>query len=94
MHRSPHNILSASCNLLGICFIVIGGLKLTNSNALSYADEIAWMATGLLFISILNSYLSVRNDGLRHWQIIIADWSFLGGLFCLMMSLIVGATYL
>lgn len=93
MHRSPQ-ILSASTSLLSICFIVIGGLKLTNSNARSYADETAWVATGLLLISILNSYLSVRNAGLRAWQEAIADWSFLGGLFCLILSLIIGATFI
>ena len=29
--RNPQ-ILNATSNLLGICFVVIGGLKLTNSN--------------------------------------------------------------
>jgi len=43
MHRPPY-ILSASTNLLGICFIIITGLKLVNANIRSYADEVAWLA--------------------------------------------------
>jgi hypothetical protein len=93
MHRPPH-ILNASTSLLGICFIVIGGLKLTNSNARSYADEIAWVATAFLFGSALNAYLCIRNSGAKPWQIAVADWSFLGGLFSLVVSLIVGASSL
>lgn len=93
MHRPPH-ILNASTSLLAICFIVIGGLKLTGSNARSFADEIAWVATVLLFASTLNSYLCIRNSGAKQWQLAVADWSFLGGLFSLVLSLIVGATYL
>ena len=41
--RHPQ-ILNASTNLLGICFAIITGLKVTGSNPKSYADEIAWCA--------------------------------------------------
>ena len=41
MNHHPH-ILNAACNLLGICFIVIGSLKLADLNSRSYGDEAAW----------------------------------------------------
>jgi hypothetical protein len=93
MHRQPH-ILSASTNLLGICFIVIGGLKLTNSNSRSYADEVAWVAAVLLFVSTMNSYLAIRSNGAHGWQAQLADWTFMGGVVCLAASIVIGATYL
>jgi hypothetical protein len=55
MNHHPH-ILNASCNLLGICFIIIGSLKLADLNSRSYGDEIAWAATSLFFVSIITSY--------------------------------------
>src|SRR5690348_15917811 len=39
MRRHPH-VLNAATNLLGICFIIIGGLKLTNQNSKTWSDEI------------------------------------------------------
>jgi hypothetical protein len=38
MHRYPH-LLNASTNLLGFSFVIIGALKLTDSNAKSYSDD-------------------------------------------------------
>ncbi|MDB5462710.1 MAG: hypothetical protein JWP23_1099 [Phenylobacterium sp.] len=40
MDRHP-NIVNAASNLRGICFLIIAGLSLTNSNSRSFADEIA-----------------------------------------------------
>lgn len=52
MNHHPH-ILNAACNLLGICFIVIGSLKLADLNSRSYGDEAAWAAASLFFVSII-----------------------------------------
>ncbi len=93
MHRPPH-ILSASTNLLGICFIIITGLKLASVNAHSYADEVAWAAALLLFVSALNAYLAIRNHGARPWQANVADLTFLGGISVLAMSVVIAAIYL
>jgi hypothetical protein len=93
MHRPPH-ILNASTNLLGICFIIITGLRLASANARSYADEVAWVAALLLFSSALNAYLAIRNNGARTWQIVLADWSFLGGICVLALSVVIAAVYL
>src|SRR5437762_8621958 len=66
MNHHPH-ILNAACNLLGICFIVIGSLKLADLNSRSYGDEAAWAAASLFFVSIITSYLAVRNNNYKEW---------------------------
>ena len=93
MHRPPY-ILSASTNLLGICFIILTGLKLANANARSYADEVAWLAALLLFGAALNAYLAIRNQGARVWQEQVADTAFLGGMTALAASVIIAAIFL
>jgi len=92
-HRHPH-ILSASTNLLAICFIIIGGLKFSNLDAKSYADEAAWAATTLLFLSTVMSYFALRSDDTKKWQDDLAEWSFLGGVFALIGSVLIAATSL
>ena len=52
MDRHPH-ILNAAANLLGISFIIIGGLKFTNQNAGSYSDEVAWFSAFMLLMAII-----------------------------------------
>jgi hypothetical protein len=92
-HRHPH-ILNASTNLLGICFVIIGGLKITGSNAHSYSDEIAWTAAALLLASTLFSYLAIRNNDPRTWQHVFADITFLGGVIVLSAAVAVAALFL
>ncbi|HEY2446687.1 MAG TPA: hypothetical protein VGI20_13210 [Rhizomicrobium sp.] len=93
MHRNPH-VLNASTTLLGICFVIIGGLKFTGQNPKSYSDEIAWAAAALLFTSTIVSYLAIRNDDKKVWQTFLADWSFLAGVLTLMCSVLVAAIVL
>ncbi len=93
MQRHPH-ILNAATNLLAICFVIVGSLKLTNNNANSYADELAWLAAFLLLVSILLSYLAIRNEDALIWRNRMADWSFLGGIGVLVVSMIVLAVQL
>ena len=93
MHRPPY-ILSASTNLLGICFIILTGLKLANANARSYADEVAWLAALLLFTAALSAYLAIRNEGAQNWQVRVADNAFLGGMTALAMAVIIAAIFL
>ncbi len=93
MHRPPH-ILNASTNLLGICFVIITGLRLASANARSYADEVAWLAALLLFTSTLSAYLAIRNHGARRWQVRLADTTFIGGVCALALSVVIAAVYL
>src|SRR5436305_321189 len=72
MSRHPH-ILNASSSLLGICFVIITGLKLTGANPQSWADEITWIASLLFLASIVVSYLGVRNEGRFEWMAVWAE---------------------
>ncbi len=89
MDRYP-NILNAASNLLGVCFFLITGLKLTGRNG-SVADEAAWFAAALLLLSCLLSYLAIRHgrsDGRgSHW----ADRSFLAGIGFLFIAVAIAA---
>ncbi|HEX3652946.1 MAG TPA: hypothetical protein VHU18_09005 [Rhizomicrobium sp.] len=90
MRRHPH-VLNAATNLLGICFIIIGGLKLTNQDSKTWSDEIAWSAAFFMVISILLSYGGIRAGIEKPWQIRLADWSFLVGIAALILSMIIAA---
>ncbi len=90
--RHPH-ILNASTNLLGICFVVITGLKLTASNQLSWADEIAWLASFCFLASTALSYMAVRNAEAVQWQADWAERSFLAGVASLSISVMTMAIF-
>ncbi len=90
MRRHPH-VLNAATNLLGICFIIIGGLKLTNQDSKTWSDEIAWSAAFFMIVSILFSYGGIRAGIERPWQIRLADWSFLVGIAALILSMVIAA---
>jgi hypothetical protein len=90
MRRHPH-VLNAATNLLGICFIIIGGLKLTNQDSKTWSDEIAWSAAFFMIVSILFSYGGIRAGIERPWQIRLADWSFLVGIAALILAMVIAA---
>ncbi|WP_426163621.1 hypothetical protein [Sandarakinorhabdus sp. DWP1-3-1] len=90
MNRHP-NILNAASNLLGICFILITGLKLTGRNG-SWADETAWCAALLLLASCILSYLAIRDDRTEGWPSRWADRSFLAGIGSLFVAVVIAAS--
>jgi hypothetical protein len=90
MRRHPH-VLNAATNLLGICFIIIGGLKLTNQDSKTYSDEVAWAAAFFMVLSIAFSYFGIRSGAEREWQVRIADWSFLVGIAALIVAMVIAA---
>jgi len=93
MHRHPH-ILSASTNLLSICFVIIGGLKLTHESSHTISDEIAWGAALLLISSIVLSYLAIRNERSTDVQTSAADMCFLAGIGAIVFSLLMAVVQL
>jgi cell division protein FtsW (lipid II flippase) len=93
MHRYPH-LLNASTNLLGFSFVIIGALKLSNSDARSYSDECAWIASSFFLVAIVCSYWVIRRNDTNRALNAVADTAFLGGLLLLTFSLAIGATFL
>ena len=93
MHRYPH-LLNASTNLLGFSFVIIGALKLTNSDVKSYADECVWVASGFFPTAIVCSYWVIRQNYTSMTLNFVADTAFLGGLLMLTIALIIGASFL
>jgi nicotinamide riboside transporter PnuC len=93
MHRHPH-VLNAATNLLGVSFVIIGALKLSHSNARSYADEVAWASAGLFLISVVASYWAIRKNETSSLINTVADASFFLALLLLAASVVVAATIL
>jgi hypothetical protein len=88
--KQPH-ILSASSSLLGICFVLITGLKLTQAYLATYADEISIVASLCFIASCLLSYLSMRQDRTGKLER-FADYFFLIGLLFLSAAVLLFAT--
>jgi hypothetical protein len=88
--KQPY-ILNASCNLMGICFIVITGLKITNLSLATYADETSSFAALLFMVSCVMSYLSIRQEKYEQRYENIADGFFLGGMVLLFAAVIMFA---
>lgn len=84
-----HHILGASANLLGICLVVITGLKISNSSAETYADEVCFFALFALLSSCLFSYLSIRKISTKYDYESWADYSFISAIFSLFIAMVV-----
>ena len=90
MHPLP-NLLNAASNLLGICFVIIGALKLANANSRSYADETTWVAAALFLVSIIASYGAIRTNNTYRWLTVAADIAFFGAIALLSLALVIAA---
>ena len=81
-------VLAAATWLLGICVIIIVALKMTDQNARTWADEVAWVAAGFMGVSIVLSRSGKSGSAERLWQTGLADWSFLIGSAAVLVSLL------
>jgi len=88
MDRHP-NILNAASNLLGISFVIIAGLKLSNSNSRSFADELAWLSALLFIASIYLSYWAIRRARADIWQALWGERLFIAGIGALTLAIVV-----
>lgn len=80
------HILNAASNLLGICFVLITGLKVARVSHTTYLDEIA-IATSLFFVlACALSYASIRTVKQTARLERLADVCFLTGLICLTLA--------
>ena len=81
--KSPH-ILTASSNLLGLCFIVLTSLRVLNLDGKTYIDECTAAALVMFMTSSVLSFLSIRTKKSKSDRYErIADTIFLLGLFFL-----------
>lgn len=81
--KSPH-ILTASSNLLGLCFIVLTSLRVLNLDGKTIIDECTAVALIMFMISSVLSFLSIRSKKIKSERYEkIADIIFLLGLFFL-----------
>jgi len=85
-NKTPH-ILTASSNLLGICFLIVTSLKVLHLNGGTYMDELATIALVLFMASCIFSFLSIRSKNKKYTGIYetIADYIFLTGLMSLFL---------
>jgi hypothetical protein len=84
--KSAH-ILSASSNLMGICFVVLSSLKLLGKSNGTIIDEIAVVAIVLFMMSCCCSFLSVRSNSKKANRFEnLADVIFMGGLTLLFIT--------
>lgn len=93
MRHYPH-IMNAAPNLLAVCFVIIGGLKFTNSDGRSIADELAWLAAFLFLGSTLVSYWLFRTGAQHSRKADIADIAFICGLVSLTAAMATCVIYL
>jgi len=83
----PH-ILNAASNLLGICFVLITGLKVSGAGNTTRLDEIAIFTAMLFVASCLLSYASIRTSKQTLLLERLADICFLLGLCCLSIAVL------
>ena len=88
--RQPH-ILNAASNLIGICFVIIAGLKISGVADHTLADETCVIAAfGFLLVCAL-SYISMRIDRSDDLFEKFADYIFLASQFLLFTGIVLFA---
>jgi hypothetical protein len=86
LDRHPH-ILNASSNLLGICFVIITGLRITSHSAGTIGDEVAWVAALFFLASIGLPFSGIRRNE-QTWRDVWADRVFMGGVAMLTLAIV------
>ena len=88
--KQPH-ILNASSSLLGICFVIVTGLKITGVSRHTLADETSLVAAAGFAASCVSSYASMRagRNAMTYEQ--IADYLFFASLLLLFGAVLVFA---
>ena len=88
MDRHP-NILNAASTLLGICFVIVTGLRISRLSAHTIGDEVAWLAALMFLAAIGMSYLTIRRGEDGHWHDRWADKAFLAGVALLTLATLI-----
>ncbi len=87
-NKSPH-ILNTSATLLGFCLLVLTSIKVAKLSEVTIIDETTGIATILLMVSTLFSFLSMRSKDLKKSENFesIADYVFFSALLFLAIAI-------
>lgn len=88
--NQPH-ILNAASNLLGICLVLVTGLKVAKADIGTMADEITLGAAMGFLGSCVLSYISIRGERNTSRYERIADILFLVSLAALSVAILIFA---
>ena len=84
------HILPTSSNLLGLCFVILSFIRLSNFAAETFLDELVAIAIIFFLISSIFSYSSMRSKNKTEFYEKIADIIFLVGLsFLTLISVVI-----
>jgi len=78
-----NHILTASSNLLGICFVLISIIRISGVHHKTLLDELSLVAVLLFLASSLLSYASIRATTRQASYEKVADMIFISGLMFL-----------
>lgn len=87
-NRKSIHILSASSNLLGICFVVMTSIKILGQGSKTIIDTISAIAIMLFMASFVFSFLSLRESSKSRELENVADIIFCLGLALLSITTI------
>jgi len=88
--RRQRHVVNASFILLGLAATIIAALALTNEDARTWSDEVAWIAAAFMLGSLALSFGGIG----RPVQMQIAQGSFLAGMAAILLSLVAAACQL
>jgi hypothetical protein len=88
--RSQRHVVNASFILLGLAATIIAALALTNEDARTWSDEVAWIAAAFMLGSLALSFGGIG----RPVQMRVAHGSFLAGMAAILLSLVAAACQL
>lgn len=78
-----HHILSASANLLGICFLIFSIIRVSKMHEKTFLDDLCLVAILLFMASSVMSYSSIRSTTNQDSYEKAADTIFMGALLFL-----------
>jgi multisubunit Na+/H+ antiporter MnhG subunit len=75
-----HHILPTAANLLGLCFVILGFIKVMSFGAETLIDELVAVAIVIFLVASIFSYASIRSKEKSDVYERVADTVFISGL--------------
>jgi len=87
--KKSSQILNASSNFLGFCFLVLTSLKFFKLSETTFVDEITAVCFVIFMFSCLCAFLAIRSKTKRaEFYETLAEYSFLAGLIIIFLMTI------